>query len=183
MKGRTNHFCWTVKSQRHTRGTFMSVLSNKSFSHYRCAEGTLPFSTVAQRLYIGGKTNGRKNICRTVKSQRHTRGTFMSVLSNKSFSHYRCAEGTLPFSTVAQRLYIGGKTNGRKNICRTVKSQRHTRGTFMSVLSNKSFSHYRCAEGTLPFSTVAQRLYIGGKTNGRKINRGNGADYGGKIRL
>ncbi len=31
----------------------------------------------------------------------------------------------------------------------------------MSALSNKSFSHYRCAEATLPFSAVAQRLLIG----------------------
>ena len=36
---------------------------------------------------------------------------------------------------------------------------RRTRGTFMSALSNKSFSHHRCAEVTLPFSAVAQRLY------------------------
>ncbi len=40
-----------IKSQRRTRGTFMSALPNKSFSHYRCAEVTLPFSAVAQRLY------------------------------------------------------------------------------------------------------------------------------------
>ncbi len=32
----------------------------------------------------------------------------MSALSNKSFSHYRCIEVTLPFSAVAQRLLIGG---------------------------------------------------------------------------
>ena len=32
----------------------------------------------------------------------------MSALSNKSFSHYRCTEATLPFSAVAQRLKIGG---------------------------------------------------------------------------
>ncbi len=32
----------------------------------------------------------------------------MRVLSNKSFSHYRCAEAALPFSAVAQRLQIGG---------------------------------------------------------------------------
>ena len=44
----------TVKSQRRTRGTFMSVLSNESFSHQVCAEVTLPFSAVAQRLRIGG---------------------------------------------------------------------------------------------------------------------------------
>ena len=41
-----------VKSQRRTRGTFMSVLSNESLSHYRCAEATLPFSAVAKRLLI-----------------------------------------------------------------------------------------------------------------------------------
>ena len=28
----------------------------------------------------------------------------------------------------------------------------------MSALSNESFSHHRCAEVTLPFSAVAQRL-------------------------
>ena len=33
---------------------------------------------------------------------------FYECLSNKSFSHYRCAEATLPFSAVAQRLKIGG---------------------------------------------------------------------------
>ncbi len=30
----------------------------------------------------------------------------------------------------------------------------------MSALSNKSYSHNRCAEVTLPFSAVAQRLKI-----------------------
>ena len=30
----------------------------------------------------------------------------------------------------------------------------------MRVLSNKSFSHYRCVEAALPFSAVAQRLRI-----------------------
>ena len=45
-----NNFCWTVKLQRRTRGTFMSAFSNKSFSHYRCVEEALPFSAVAQRL-------------------------------------------------------------------------------------------------------------------------------------
>ncbi len=49
-----NIFCWTVKLQRRTRGTFMSAFSNKSFSHYRCVEAALPFSAVAQRLRIGG---------------------------------------------------------------------------------------------------------------------------------
>ena len=34
---------------------------------------------------------------------------FYECLSNKSFSHYRCVEATLPFSAVAQRLKIGGK--------------------------------------------------------------------------
>ena len=33
----------------------------------------------------------------------------MSVLSNESSSHYRCAEATLPFSAVARRLSIRGK--------------------------------------------------------------------------
>ena len=33
----------------------------------------------------------------------------MSALSNKSSSHYRCAEAALPFSAVAQRLSIRGK--------------------------------------------------------------------------
>ncbi len=47
---------------------------------------------------------------------------------------------------------------GADKIVRTVKSQRRTRGTFMSALSNESFSHYRCVEVTLPFSAVAQRL-------------------------
>ena len=32
----------------------------------------------------------------------------MSALSNKSFSHYRCVEATLPFSAIAQRFKIGG---------------------------------------------------------------------------
>ena len=32
----------------------------------------------------------------------------MSVLSNESFSQYRCVEADLPFSAVAQRLIIGG---------------------------------------------------------------------------
>ena len=32
----------------------------------------------------------------------------MSALSNKSFSHHKCVEATLPFSAVAQRLKIGG---------------------------------------------------------------------------
>ena len=36
----------------------------------------------------------------------------MRVLSNKSFSHYRCVEAALPFSAVAQRLLIGGKCMG-----------------------------------------------------------------------
>ncbi len=67
----------------------------------------------------------------------------MKAFLNKSCSHYRCAEVTLPFSAVAQRQ---------------VKPQRRTRGTFMSALSNESFSHYRCVEATLPFSAVAQRL-------------------------
>ena len=31
----------------------------------------------------------------------------------------------------------------------------------MSALSNKSSSHYMCAEATLPFSAVAQRFKIG----------------------
>ena len=48
-----NIICWMAKSGRRTRGTFMRVLSNKSFSHYRCVEGTLHFSAVAQRLRIG----------------------------------------------------------------------------------------------------------------------------------
>ena len=30
----------------------------------------------------------------------------------------------------------------------------------MSAFSNKSFSHNRCVEAALPFSTVAQRLLI-----------------------
>ena len=42
-----NAFGWTVKSQRRTRGTFMSALSNKSFSHHKCVEATLPFRAVA----------------------------------------------------------------------------------------------------------------------------------------
>ncbi len=31
----------------------------------------------------------------------------------------------------------------------------------MSALSNESFSHYRCAEATLPFSAIAQQFLIG----------------------
>ena len=34
----------------------------------------------------------------------------MSVLSNESLSHYRCAEATLPFSAVAQRRLNGKVT-------------------------------------------------------------------------
>ena len=49
-----------VKSQRRTRGTFMSVLSNESLSHYRCAEATLPFSAVAQRLLNGKVTKAHE---------------------------------------------------------------------------------------------------------------------------
>ena len=64
----------------------------------------------------------------------------MRVLSNKSYSHYRCAEVTLPFSAVAQRQ---------------VKPQRRTRGNFMRALSNESSSQYRCVEAALPFSAVA----------------------------
>ena len=45
-----------VKSQRRTRGTFMSVLSNESCSHYMCVEATLPFSAVAQRRLNGKVT-------------------------------------------------------------------------------------------------------------------------------
>ena len=44
---------------RRTRGTFMSALSNKSFSHYRCAEVTLPFSAVTQRLSKVAKAHER----------------------------------------------------------------------------------------------------------------------------
>ena len=50
-----NIFSRMVKSQRHTRGTFMSVLSNESFSHWVCAEVTIPFSAVAPQLIKGGK--------------------------------------------------------------------------------------------------------------------------------
>ena len=32
----------------------------------------------------------------------------MSAFANESFSQYKCAEGTSPFSAVAQRLKIGG---------------------------------------------------------------------------
>ncbi len=48
----------------------------------------------------------------------------MSAFSNKTSSHYRCVEATLLFSAVAQRLKI-------------VKSQRRTRGTFMSAFRMK----------------------------------------------
>ena len=37
-----HNFCWFVKSRRHTRGTFVSALSNESFSQYRY---------VSKRLY------------------------------------------------------------------------------------------------------------------------------------
>ena len=41
----------------------------------------------------------------------------------------------------------------------------------MSALSNKSFSHHRCVEATLPFSAVAQRLKIGGIVLKNKVQR------------
>jgi PTS system mannitol-specific IIC component len=41
----------------------------------------------------------------------------------------------------------------------------------MSALSNESFSHYLCAEVTLPFSAVAQRLKIGGIVLKNKVQR------------
>ncbi len=54
LRNLKNNFCWTVKSQRHTKGTFMSIFSNESFFQYRCVEAALPFRAVAQRLIIGG---------------------------------------------------------------------------------------------------------------------------------
>ncbi len=45
----------------------------------------------------------------------------MSALSNKSFSHYRCAEATLPFSAVAQRLQIGGERMRAKALQKKVE--------------------------------------------------------------
>ncbi len=41
----------------------------------------------------------------------------MSALSNKSFSHYRCAEATLPFSAIAQRFEIGGTVCVQQENC------------------------------------------------------------------
>ena len=40
---------------------------------------------------------------------------------------------------------------------RQKKSRRHTRGTYMRVLSNKSCSHNMCVEETLALSAIAQR--------------------------
>ena len=45
-----NSFCWFVMAQRHTRATFMSALSNESFSQYSCVEAALHFSAIAQRF-------------------------------------------------------------------------------------------------------------------------------------
>ncbi len=41
----------------------------------------------------------------------------------------------------------------------------------MSAFSNESCSHYRCAEATLPFRAVAQRLLMGGFFMGVFVSR------------
>ena len=46
----------------------------------------------------------------------------MSALSNKSYSHNRCAEVTLPFSAVAQRLKTVISLTVHKSICRRMFS-------------------------------------------------------------
>ena len=89
----------------------MSVLLDKS-SLITCAPKRFyPFMLTRSVINNPAKKSQvilRNVFCRQVKSQRRTRGTFMRVLSNKSFSHYRCVEAALPFSAVAQRLRIGG---------------------------------------------------------------------------
>ena len=50
------------------------------------------------------------------------------------------------------------KNPNEKFIAGLAELRRRTRETFMSAFSNESFSHEVCAEGTLPFRAVAQRL-------------------------
>ena len=69
----------------------------------------------------------------------------MAYPGKECYSFNNLKDITVLFSAIAQRF-------------KTVKSQRRTRVTFMSALSNKSYSHYRCAEATLPFSAIAQRF-------------------------
>ena len=116
----------------------------------------------------------RNAFCRTVKLQRRTRGTFMSALSNESFSHYLCAEVTLPFSAVAQRLYPMKTDLQNLNLELPAFLQKVLRKIsvrYHNIYVLKTASHYLCAEVTLPFSAVAQRLKIGGIVLKNKVQR------------
>ena len=54
MPGQTKYLAGQVGVRRRTRANFMKVLMNEICLSCVCAEGTTPFSAVAQRLKIGG---------------------------------------------------------------------------------------------------------------------------------
>ncbi len=73
---------------------------NVSFRHKEEISDT----KVAEDFFPGWGTEAQ----RPVRVRRRTRANFMRVLPNEICLSCVCAEGTTPFSAVAQRLKIGG---------------------------------------------------------------------------